>query len=175
MNEKIKLHYRDLPHPIEGIVALELRWEESGKIFFEVFTANLDANGSVKGKVCYKTASSNLSSPDPTTISMLGAERYKKEIENTFDNLIEGEKRHLNCVYVNPEMCKAGEYSFLFSESRLPWYSYDISEISKFYDFYKEFLEKVYTKTTCQSFKDSMDFQAKIRSLFTIEPIEDEF
>lgn len=65
MNEKIKLHYRDLPHPIEGIVALELRWEESEKIFFEVFSANLDASGVVKGKIHYKTASSDLSSANP--------------------------------------------------------------------------------------------------------------
>lgn len=173
MNEKIKLQYRDLPHPIESIVALELRWEESQKLFFEVFSANVEVSGVVKGKINYKTASRDLSSADPKTITELGEERYRKEIENTFDNIVKGEKKHLNCIFVSSEIYKARDYSFLFSESSLPWNCYDISELPKFYDFYKEFLEKVLNKTNCQLFKDSMELHAKIRGLLKIEPIEE--
>lgn len=175
MNEKIKLYFRDLPSPVENLVVLELRWEEGSKIFYEVYSANLDVNGNLRSKINYKTASSDFSSADPNTIKELGEKKYKQEIDNTFDNITEGEKKHLNLVYVNPEMCKAGEYAFLFSETRLPWNSYDISELSKFYDFYKEFLDKISKKTNCKSFKDSMELQAKIRSLFKIETIEEEF
>ena len=176
MNEKMKFYYRDLPTPVDNVSIIELRCEENSFIYYEIFYANLDIYGKLKSRGFSKISNSNLEDAAANTIEYLGGkDNYKEEIEKVFDTLTSGTKKHVSFKFVNPEMYKAGEYSYLFSESRLPWITYDILEISKFYDSYKSFIDKVYTKTKCNKFKELVDRYKKIESFFIIEPIESEF
>ena len=175
MNEKMKFYYRDLPTPVDNVSIIELRWEENSFIYYEIFYANLDVHGNLKSLIFCKTSNSNLGDINQNTIEYLGKDNYKVEIEKVFDILTDDTKKQVSFKFVNSEMYKVGEYSYLFSEARLPWVTYDILEISKFYDAYQSFIDKVYIKTNCNKFKELVDRYKKIKSLFIIETIESEF
>lgn len=169
MNEKITLWERHLPSPVECLVIMELRWNENDIRHIELYYAQLDSSGKLK-KI--EKEQPIYYSKNVTGGSIFQEEdsfEIEKRCENYLDGLTDGCKRKVNFLFVEPEKEKAREYSYLFSEERFPWHSYDISELPKIYNFYNDFIMRIFQSTKCEYLKKEIERQNFISSLFKIE------